>query len=70
MIRKYCDCCGEEIVEESAACHRIKGKSTRNRTPVEVEVHVAMNGTWNRGEICRACVVSIVHEVVGIPDGK
>lgn len=64
MIRRYCDGCGDDI-ETSAVSERIEGKH-RRRGPsgsvdVLVEVIVGTNGTWNKGDLCRGCVIDAVN---------
>jgi hypothetical protein len=55
VIKLYCDGCGKEVGEDA------------NRTifrwgMLRVEVIVAVNGVWNGGQTCLACVRHTVAE--------
>ena len=58
MTKYYCDCCGEEI-KKSCTTHRYKKKKKIGNADVEVEVVVAINGAWNRGDICEKCLLKM-----------
>lgn len=68
MIKIFCDVCGKEMMR-NAAVDRIK----RRKANVTVEVLVAYKDEWNKGDVCEACVISIVSNGAGIervaPDG-
>ena len=55
-----CDVC-KRLVEEGvdiSAGNRPKLKTKILGTEVELEVHIAVNGTWNGGYICNRCLSS------------
>lgn len=59
MIRHFCDRCGTELAAgENAVSRRL----VRKLDQFTIEVHVAVDNTWNKGELCAACVVAIVNE--------
>jgi len=57
MTKFYCDECGEELKPGQA--HK---RLTRKLGRVSVEVITAVDGVWNAGEVCPACVVKTVSE--------
>lgn len=57
MTKYFCDGCGMPMAE---APHGNRIKRTFGR--VSVEVLVALDGTWNGGEICRSCVIQAVAQ--------
>lgn len=69
MIRVYCDVCGKEIARDAVSdrykpSHQVlddrHGFVKRN---VELEVMVAVDGTWNGGgHVCVECVKRIAVE--------
>jgi len=55
-----CDAC-KRLVEEGvdiSSLNRPKLKTKILGTEVELEVHIAVNGTWNGGHICNKCLSS------------
>ncbi len=62
MIRRFCDHCGNEMVDSEAA------RLVRKLDRFTVEVMVATDDTWNKGELCHPCVVKVVTE--GEPVGR
>ena len=55
MVRYFCDVCGEELRKGESA--RVHGEVGR----VSFEVMTAIDGTWNNGLICHACVVKAIN---------
>ena len=65
MIKRYCDCCGEEITncnQIDDAHFRLRGEIRKNAGPVllRVEVVTAKDGTWNDGDFCKYCVLDAI----------
>lgn len=56
-IKRFCDMCGAGI-ERSYVSPRLTS-SLKNWV---VEVQVQLNGTWNRGDLCKSCVLRIINE--------
>jgi len=57
-----CDVC-KRLVEEGvdiSALNRPKLKTKILGTKVELEVHIAINSTWNGGHICNRCLSSVL----------
>ena len=60
-----CDVC-KRLVEEGvdiSTGNRPKLKTKILGTEVELEVHIAVNGTWNGGHICNRCLSSALLEI-------
>jgi hypothetical protein len=60
MIRRFCDGCGSELTDQRTG--RIIREAVLGLHTVRVEVIVAVDGTWNAGDVCRLCVVTAVCE--------
>lgn len=58
MIRRFCDGCGAEITDRPASSNSL----IREKDRIKVEVMVAVDGTWNSGEVCEKCVLAAVNE--------
>jgi hypothetical protein len=63
VIRRYCDRCEKQITR-NAVSQRVKGRSGE----FQAEVLVGVGASWNAGELCVPCVVTIVHEVAQAPE--
>ena len=50
----YCDRCGGIIAER-----RHFGRLKRREGRVTIEVHVAVDNTWNKGDVCHDCVAHV-----------
>lgn len=61
MIKRYCDRC-EAKITRNAVSNRIAGKSEG----FQVEVIAGTGSTWNQGDLCVPCVVTLVHEVASL----
>ena len=61
MIRYYCDVCGEELGK--ADHNRLQGSVQSGEHSVKVEVISGVDGAWNEGHLCHACVLTVVQEV-------
>lgn len=57
--RYFCDGCGEEVTGKANDRLRRSFDITAT-TNLAVEVMVRLNGTWNTGHICTACVIRVV----------
>jgi hypothetical protein len=55
MIREYCDMCDDEV-KHNFVDKRLK----RTLKRASIEVLVAMDGTWNKGHICRDCLLDVI----------
>ncbi len=57
MIKWFCDLCGKELPD---------GRNYVSRRPiyeynnVRVELTSSVDGTWNAGQLCGACIVDVV----------
>lgn len=56
MIRRFCDLCTNEMVDSEAR------RLIRRLGRFTAEVMIATDDTWNRGDLCRPCVVKVVNE--------
>lgn len=65
MIRRFCDACGTEI-QQNYVSERLVAEKTfrRGRSPsplnVKVECMVTVDGTSNKGDLCRDCIIDTV----------
>jgi len=62
MIKRYCDCCGEEItnsncIPSSRLRATVKGQAN---TKLTIEILTALDGCSNKGDFCRYCVIDAV----------
>lgn len=67
MIRRYCDCCGDEIVSKNKindAGFRLTGEITKadSSSTLKVEVITAKDNTWNDGDFCKYCVIDAINK--------
>lgn len=65
MIKRYCDCCGNEITRTNridGERDRVTGEVRRRGGPVllRVEVITAKGNTWNDGDFCKYCVLDAI----------
>lgn len=65
MIERYCDSCGKPV-RRNAVHQRIRRRVGR----VSAEVTVAVDGTWNRGDVCEDCVILVVSGGREITQGQ
>jgi hypothetical protein len=63
MIRIFCDLCGNEMKARSSGLERLR----RGLENVTVEVMAAVNGVYNAGQVCEACIIRVVNEGVDVP---
>lgn len=56
MIRHYCDVCKTEIKERNYVDERYKPKLNM----VRCEIVVNIGNTWNKGDICKKCLIEVV----------
>jgi hypothetical protein len=61
MVKHYCDVCGYEIAGQNCVQDRLHVLRRDDNIRVEVEMMVAINGTWNSGDICEACLRDIAR---------
>lgn len=66
MIRRFCDTCGTEIQQNYVSERLVAEKTFRPKdrphkvVTVKVECMVTIDGTTNKGEMCRDCVIDTV----------
>lgn len=63
MYKMFCDCCGKEISHNFVG-NRLKIKEIINKTDVEAEVMIAINGIWNGGHICPGCLAKVLKDSI------
>jgi len=66
MIKVYCDCSGDEITDRNRIDERhfrLKAEvvSRDGKHRMQVEVMTGLDGTSNRGEFCKYCVIHAVQ---------
>jgi hypothetical protein len=63
VIKRFCDVCGEKIGRNYVS-DRLEANRTFHledkRVNVKVMCMVAIDGTYNEGDICRGCVIDTV----------
>lgn len=66
MIKRFCDCCGDEITDRNVinrdlnrVTATVTGCSGRKFT---VQVMAALDETWNAGDWCKYCVIDAIKE--------
>ena len=63
MIRRYCDCCKQEMVtvlgvrEGINGLGRLSATIERGGVKLGVEVIQSTNGTSNSGDVCKYCIL-------------
>lgn len=61
MIRRYCDACGREV-ERSVSKDRFRPSTQVGGTVIDCEIMVAINGTWNAGDLCVECLKQTIEK--------
>lgn len=65
MIKRYCDCCGDEITDRN----KVDGEHSRltgevrklgGHVMLRVEVITAKDSTWNDGDFCKYCIIDAI----------
>ena len=74
MKRYFCDVCGSEIGDENAQCagstgNRVAAEVIGKHGKLSVEVHAAINDTWNAGDVCKYCIIDAVNRADDRPSG-
>jgi hypothetical protein len=64
--RYFCDGCGTELTTEEAA-RRLQRARIFPGHHIAVKVTVALDGGWNSGHVCHACILRVMNE--GVPAG-
>lgn len=68
MIKRFCDCCGDEIVDSNridpSYNNRFSAgiKKHEDGAVLTVEVVTAKDATWNAGDFCKYCIIDAVNE--------
>ena len=63
MIKRYCDICEVFLDEKNHLYDDNTFKSKMggtNNNEIEVNVQIALNGTWNKGDFCKYCVIDTI----------
>lgn len=70
MIRRFCDCCGVEIVARNSfrpdnvsELGRLKATLKRGKSSLTVEVITSKDGVSNSGDFCAHCVLDALTSV-------
>lgn len=58
-VKYFCDGCGNEIGRNYVA-RRLMPEWWAGGARFTAEVKVAVNGTWNSGHLCRACLLLLL----------
>lgn len=59
MIKRYCDVCGKEV-QRSVTSERYRPSAQKQGVRMDCEIMVAIEGTWNAGDLCLSCLKDIV----------
>ena len=68
MIIRYCDICGEELTDRNKVlAHkdehtRVRGETKDMYGTLKVDVLTAINGVWNKGDVCKYCIIECVKK--------
>ena len=67
MIRRYCDCCGDEITSQNyinKEGDRLTGEVRKRGGPVllRVKVITAKDAKWSDGDFCKYCVLDAIYK--------
>jgi hypothetical protein len=67
MIRRYCDCCGNEVTSQNyidKEGERLTGEVRKQGGPVllKVKVITAKDGDCNYGDFCKYCVLDAIYK--------
>ena len=54
-VKYFCDICGGRVKR-----NYVMPRLLRRFQRVKVEIYVAVDGVWNSGHLCKACVLSAV----------
>jgi hypothetical protein len=61
MIRRFCDLCGNEMTDQNTpfggSLGRMGAKLKRLDCKMTVEVITGMDGTGNKGDFCKHCII-------------
>jgi len=69
MKKIICDICGEEITSKNQLLKkfirksRVKGTSGNHDLGVTVEILYDLDGTYNKGDVCKYCVLDVVKKI-------
>lgn len=59
MIKRFCDACGTEI-SRNVVQQRFRPSRYFNNQNFAAEIIVKVGDTWNAGELCLACLTTLV----------
>jgi hypothetical protein len=68
MIKRFCDICGNEITKDSsivssAPGERLGATIKKNGAELKVEILTSVDGTANKGDVCKHCVLDALYRL-------
>lgn len=54
-VKHFCDVCGDEV-GWNVVTERLKDSTNLRGRKVEVEITIGIDGTWNKGDLCKSCL--------------
>jgi len=76
MIKRYCDCCGVEIIDSNKIdddkfrlATEVKTKD-KTKSPLRIQVITAKDNCWNDGDFCKYCIIDAVNRLDDRPTDK
>jgi len=68
MIKRFCDICGNEITRDNSIVSEIPGgrlgsSIKKNGAELKVEILTSVDGTANKGDVCRHCVLDALYRL-------
>jgi len=68
MIKVFCDLCGNEITRDNSIVSNVPGERLgatikRNNVELRVEILTAIDGTANKGDVCKHCVLDALYKL-------
>ena len=71
MIQEVCDRCGAVLVDRNYVADRfLDSKLQIGKTYIGIEIILAIEGAWNKGELCNRCLIKVLRRVCRILQGK
>ncbi len=68
MIKRFCDICGTEITKDNSIVSEIPGgrlgaSIKKNGAELKVEILTSVDGTANKGDVCKHCVLDALYKL-------
>lgn len=68
MIKRFCDICGNEITRGNSIVSetpggRLGAKIKKNGAELKVEMLTSVDGTANKGDVCKYCVLDALYKL-------